>query len=104
MRSWRNGRRASLRCLWGKPRGSSSLLDRTSDDPGSAPLGMTRLGGQHPPKPSPGPTADRIRLTSCPGGPSAVRCGDIAMDDDFRKAALDYHRLPRPGKLAIEPI
>ncbi len=26
------------------------------------------------------------------------------MDDDFRKAALDYHRLPRPGKLAIEPI
>ncbi|MBO0711268.1 MAG: NADP-dependent malic enzyme, partial [Acetobacteraceae bacterium] len=26
------------------------------------------------------------------------------MDDDFRKAALDYHRLPRPGKLAVEPI
>src|SRR6202142_3192008 len=25
------------------------------------------------------------------------------MDNDFRKAALDYHRLPRPGKLAIEP-
>src|SRR6201988_4346534 len=25
------------------------------------------------------------------------------MDDDFRKAALDYHRLPHPGKLAIEP-
>jgi malate dehydrogenase (oxaloacetate-decarboxylating)(NADP+) len=25
------------------------------------------------------------------------------MDDDFRKAALDYHRLPRPGKLSIEP-
>jgi malate dehydrogenase (oxaloacetate-decarboxylating)(NADP+) len=25
------------------------------------------------------------------------------MDEDFRKAALDYHRLPRPGKLAIEP-
>jgi malate dehydrogenase (oxaloacetate-decarboxylating)(NADP+) len=25
------------------------------------------------------------------------------MDDDFRKAALDYHRLPGPGKLAIEP-
>jgi malate dehydrogenase (oxaloacetate-decarboxylating)(NADP+) len=24
------------------------------------------------------------------------------MDDVFRKAALDYHRLPRPGKLAIE--
>src|SRR6478752_9774741 len=25
------------------------------------------------------------------------------MDDDFRKAAMDYHRLPQPGKLAIEP-
>ena len=25
------------------------------------------------------------------------------MDDDFRKAALDYHRLPRPGKLTVEP-
>ena len=25
------------------------------------------------------------------------------MDEDFRKTALDYHRLPRPGKLAIEP-
>jgi len=25
------------------------------------------------------------------------------MDDDFRRAALDYHRLPRPGKLAVEP-
>jgi malate dehydrogenase (oxaloacetate-decarboxylating)(NADP+) len=25
------------------------------------------------------------------------------MDDDFRQAALDYHRLPRPGKLAVEP-
>ncbi len=25
------------------------------------------------------------------------------MDDDFRKAALDYHRLPRPGKLQVEP-
>ena len=24
------------------------------------------------------------------------------MDDDFRKAALDYHRLPQPGKLAVE--
>src|SRR6201991_4664416 len=24
------------------------------------------------------------------------------MDDDFRKAALEYHRYPRPGKLAIE--
>src|ERR1700760_2064967 len=28
---------------------------------------------------------------------------EAQMDDDFRKAALDYHRLPRPGKLAIEP-
>ena len=25
------------------------------------------------------------------------------MDDDLRKAALDYHRLPRPGKLEITP-
>src|SRR6201996_3177315 len=25
------------------------------------------------------------------------------MDDNLRKAALEYHRLPRPGKLAIEP-
>ena len=25
------------------------------------------------------------------------------MDDDFRRASLDYHRLPRPGKLAVEP-
>jgi malate dehydrogenase (oxaloacetate-decarboxylating)(NADP+) len=28
---------------------------------------------------------------------------DVAMDEDFRKAALDYHRLPRPGKLEITP-
>jgi malate dehydrogenase (oxaloacetate-decarboxylating)(NADP+) len=28
---------------------------------------------------------------------------EAKMDEDFRKAALDYHRLPRPGKLAIEP-
>jgi malate dehydrogenase (oxaloacetate-decarboxylating)(NADP+) len=27
----------------------------------------------------------------------------MAMDEDFRKAALDYHRLPVPGKLAVEP-
>src|SRR5690242_248507 len=26
----------------------------------------------------------------------------MSMDEDFRKAALDYHRFPRPGKLAIE--
>jgi malate dehydrogenase (oxaloacetate-decarboxylating)(NADP+) len=26
----------------------------------------------------------------------------MAMDEDFRKAALDYHRYPQPGKLAIE--
>jgi malate dehydrogenase (oxaloacetate-decarboxylating)(NADP+) len=25
------------------------------------------------------------------------------MDEDFRQAALDYHRLPRPGKIAVEP-
>jgi malate dehydrogenase (oxaloacetate-decarboxylating)(NADP+) len=27
----------------------------------------------------------------------------MAMDEDFRKAALDYHRFPQPGKLKIEP-
>jgi malate dehydrogenase (oxaloacetate-decarboxylating)(NADP+) len=25
------------------------------------------------------------------------------MDEDFRQAALDYHRFPRPGKLSVEP-
>ena len=25
------------------------------------------------------------------------------MDEDFRQAALDYHRFPRPGKIAVEP-
>jgi malate dehydrogenase (oxaloacetate-decarboxylating)(NADP+) len=25
------------------------------------------------------------------------------MDDNFRKAALDYHRLPQPGKLSVQP-
>jgi hypothetical protein len=25
------------------------------------------------------------------------------MEDGFRKAALDYHRLPRPGKISIAP-
>ena len=25
------------------------------------------------------------------------------MDDSFRKAALDYHRLPKPGKIAVTP-
>ena len=25
------------------------------------------------------------------------------MDENFRKAALDYHRLPQPGKLSIQP-
>jgi len=25
------------------------------------------------------------------------------MDDSFRKAALDYHRLPQPGKLSVQP-
>jgi malate dehydrogenase (oxaloacetate-decarboxylating)(NADP+) len=28
--------------------------------------------------------------------------GPSIMDDDFRKSALDYHRLPRPGKLSVE--
>src|ERR1019366_3733475 len=25
------------------------------------------------------------------------------MDESFRKAALDYHRLPQPGKLSVQP-
>ena len=25
------------------------------------------------------------------------------MEDSFRKAALDYHRLPQPGKLSVQP-
>jgi malate dehydrogenase (oxaloacetate-decarboxylating)(NADP+) len=29
--------------------------------------------------------------------------GGKTVDDNLRKAALDYHRYPRPGKLAIEP-
>src|SRR6478672_5344069 len=29
--------------------------------------------------------------------------GRQPMDDDFRRAALDYHRAPQPGKLAIQP-
>jgi malate dehydrogenase (oxaloacetate-decarboxylating)(NADP+) len=29
--------------------------------------------------------------------------GEMTMDDAFRQAALDYHRLPRPGKLSVEP-
>src|ERR1700759_1708104 len=28
---------------------------------------------------------------------------ELSMDEGLRKAALDYHRLPIPGKLAIEP-
>ena len=25
------------------------------------------------------------------------------MDESFRKAALDYHRFPKPGKIAVTP-
>ena len=25
------------------------------------------------------------------------------MDDSFRQAALDYHRLPKPGKISVTP-
>ncbi len=35
-------------------------------------------------------------------GEGALR-GRPRLDEDFIKAALDYHRLPRPGKLAVEP-
>src|SRR5271155_5392724 len=33
--------------------------------------------------------------------PLTARGGIRIMDEDLRKAALEYHRLPRPGKLAI---
>src|ERR1700683_2871981 len=62
--------------------------------------------------------ATRDHLALCPGlsvhtgfrVASIARCrhcaaenpGNARMEDDFRKAALDYHRYPRPGKLAIE--
>src|SRR5271169_7048496 len=26
-----------------------------------------------------------------------------AMEDSFRRAALDYHRLPKPGKISVTP-
>src|SRR3954466_9922642 len=35
--------------------------------------------------------------------PAGANEGEWPMDEDFRRAALDYHRLPQPGKLAIEP-
>src|SRR5205807_5498133 len=42
--------------------------------------------------------------SSCPHHLAHRRPGrQILMDDDFRRAALDYHRLPQPGKLAVEP-
>src|ERR1019366_3156072 len=51
-----------------------------------------------------------VRIGGCRrrGGPDMTAprrwgLGIYRMDEDFRKAALDYHRLPRPGKLAIEP-
>ena len=46
-----------------------------------------------------------IAIEGRPAHPG-ISLGDgknMPMDDDFRKAALDYHRYPRPGKLAIEP-
>jgi malate dehydrogenase (oxaloacetate-decarboxylating)(NADP+) len=38
-----------------------------------------------------------------PSDKSGKPPGETQMDDNLRKAALDYHRYPRPGKLAIEP-
>jgi malate dehydrogenase (oxaloacetate-decarboxylating)(NADP+) len=45
----------------------------------------------------------RLAGTAPPADPAPGNDGMAAMDEDFRKAALDYHRYPRPGKLAIEP-
>src|SRR6185369_12742069 len=50
------------------------------------------------PDPDPCPGASRWPPPWPMLGPTEVH-----MDEDFRKAALDYHRHPRPGKLAIEP-
>src|ERR1019366_7706398 len=51
-----------------------------------------------------------VRIGGCRrrGGPDMTAprrwgLGIYRMDDSFRKAALDYHRLPRPGKLSIQP-
>src|SRR5579871_665860 len=41
-----------------------------------------------------------------PFGPPSHRLSnriDMAHSDDFRKAALEYHRLPRPGKIKVSP-
>src|SRR5262244_3594284 len=35
--------------------------------------------------------------------PSSARFKSHHMDESFRQAALDYHRLPRPGKIAVTP-
>src|SRR3954470_4582001 len=46
------------------------------------------------------------RSNSCGAGPAAASSRPEKgrrMDEDFRKAALDYHRLPPPGKLSVEP-
>ena len=48
-------------------------------------------------------TIARRPRSADPARPSRRGTGEMAMDEDFRKAALDYHRLPTPGKLAIEP-
>jgi malate dehydrogenase (oxaloacetate-decarboxylating)(NADP+) len=34
---------------------------------------------------------------------SNASVGEHHMDDNLRRAALDYHRLPRPGKIAVTP-
>src|SRR6478609_5746505 len=53
------------------------------------------------------PGRDKARLLALQPTPRPAivppgNTGTHLMDDDFRKAALDYHRYPRPGKLAIE--
>ena len=82
------GRRAALSGRPGR-RGSSSLLDRTILSGSVGPAGSLWQTLQEP-----APCGPKI-------GRGSLVLGSVA--DQLREAALDYHRLPRPGKLAVVP-
>src|SRR4051812_23513569 len=42
-------------------------------------------------------------LRHCDDAAPLPATSEDTMDDSFRQAALDYHRLPRPGKIAVTP-
>ena len=94
MRSWRNGRRASLRCLWGKPRGSSSLLDRILTWSSGFASGSPR------PRGGTGPASSVCRLTrdwSCSAHrhrSAARHRGGAAIADAATSRSPDCIRLP----------